>query len=249
MKLKAMALLLTMTFAGISFAGELEDILAKHYEALGGKKVLDGTTSMKSEGKVVFKSAQGEMEIPFKQALKDGTKMRIDATMQGMTMTQVVTKDGGWQVNPMMGSMEPQAMSEDEAKPLREQADFRGDLYNYEEKGNKVELLGKEDVEGTETYKLKVTTKDGDVRHYFLDSEYYLIIKSTGKSKQMGMEFEYTMFPSDYKTVDGMMIAHSYNQKSDMGEMTIQVNSIERNVEVDDKLFEKPAAPAAEENK
>jgi len=249
MKLKAMMLLLTMAFAGITFAGELDDILSKHIEAIGGEKVLKETATLKADGKFVMKSPQGEMEIPFNIAMKGGDKIRFDATMQGMTITQCLNGDKGWQVMPMMGSTDPQDMSEDEIKPLKEQADYRGDLYDWEKKGHKLELIGKEDVEGTEAYNIKLTTKDGDVRHHFLDSEYFLIIKSTGKGKQMGMEFAYEAFPSDYKTVGGFMMAYSVVQKSEMGEMVFQFNTVERNPEVSDDHFTKPAAAPAAETK
>ena len=43
-------------------------------------------------------------------------------------------------IMPLMGSKEPQKMSEDDAKEIIEQADFDGPLVDYKEKGNTVEL-------------------------------------------------------------------------------------------------------------
>jgi hypothetical protein len=36
-------------------------------------------------------------------------------------------------------------------------------------------------VEGTDAFKLKVTLKNGDVRYYFMDTDYYVPIKIESK--------------------------------------------------------------------
>ena len=38
---------------------------------------------------------------------------------------------------------------------------------DYKAKGSKIELVGKDDMEGTEVYKLKLTTKDGKEKTMF----------------------------------------------------------------------------------
>ena len=60
-------------------------------------------------------------------------------------------------------------------------------LWTIKEKGNTVELVGKEDLEGTPVYKLKVTLKTGEVRYFFLDAENYLDLKITRTSKREGV--------------------------------------------------------------
>ena len=53
---------------------------------------------------------------------------------------------------------------------------------DYKAKGHTVELVGKEKVEGTDAYKLKVTLKNGDVRYIYLDAETYLEIRDRGQA-------------------------------------------------------------------
>ena len=50
--------------------------------------------------------------------------------------------------------------------------------------------VGKEDVEGTPAYKLKVTKKNGDVVNVYIDAEQYMEIKEAGKTKVRGQEIE-----------------------------------------------------------
>ena len=242
MKLKMVSSLLMLAFAGMSFAGDLEKILDKYYEAMGGKEVMAKVKSMSMDGKYVMVSPQGEMEIPFKASIKEGKKMRVDATFQGTTMIQAVDGESGWQVMPMMGTTDPQDMNENDYKSFARMADIHGPLYEYKSKGNKIELIGQEDVEGTQAHKLKITEEDGTVIWMFLDAEYYVPIKSVSTTSNMGMEMEVSSYPSDYKEVGGLMIAHSTSSKTQMGEMVLTFEKVTINPEVSDDHFKKPAA-------
>ena len=89
-------------------------------------------------------------------------------------MTGVNAYDGktGWKIEPFEGKKDAESLSEEELKSIIEDSDLDGPLVNYAQKGNKVEYVGTEPVEGTDAYKLKVTTPDGDVRDYFIDTDY-----------------------------------------------------------------------------
>ena len=47
-----------------------------------------------------------------------------------------------------------------------------GMLWNWKEKGYTVTFDGKEDMEGTSCYKIKVDTKEGDSFTYYIDAEF-----------------------------------------------------------------------------
>ena len=245
MKSKMMIFMLLATaVAGQAIAGELEDVLAKHYEAVGGKDTILKMKSMKATAKIAISSPQGDMEVPITMMAKDGNKARVETNFQGMLMVQATDGETAWQINPMMGSTDPQDMSGDEAKMIEMRADLAGDLFNYKEKGYTLELAGKEEVEGTEAYKIIVN--DGEEkRFYYLDTEYYLIIKQASEVNMMGATQMIETFPSDYKDVDGYLFPFAISQKTAMGAMTITMESVAFNVDIDDKIFAKPA-PAAE---
>src|SRR2546430_7449009 len=100
-------------------------------------------------------------------------------------------------------------MSEDMLKDMKDEADFDGPLFDYKTKGNKVEYIGKEDVQGSPAYKLKLTTKQGMESNLYIDADTYLLIKSQSKRKIQGQEVEGETTFGDYKEVEGMMLAHS----------------------------------------
>jgi hypothetical protein len=163
--------------------------------------------------------------------------------MQGMTGIQAYDGETAWMIMPFMGKSDPEVMADDQAKNMQEQADIDGPLVDWQEKGHKVELIGLEDVEGTEAYKIKVDLANGDVRYHYLDSEYFITIKQEGKTMMQGNEVEFETVLSDYKEVGGLMFPHSIESKpkgAPSGQV-ITIDQIEVDVEVADDLFTMPA--------
>ena len=99
-------------------------------------------------------------------------------------MTPVQAYDGstGWQVQPFGGRKDPQLMGEDDLRDLLIDSDFDGPLVDYKEKGNTVEYLGHDVVDGDDALRLKVTLKNGDILYYYLDPDTFLEIRPSGAS-------------------------------------------------------------------
>jgi len=115
-------------------------------------------------------------------------------------------------------------------------------------KGNKVEFVGTESVEGTDTLKVKVTLKGGDVRIFYLDTDYYVPIKIVSKRTVRGAEREYEMILGDYKQVAGIYVPHSIetNAKGSPEKQKLTYDTIEANVPLDDSRFRLPGSQAKE---
>ena len=233
----------TLLFGAPAIAEEmtLEQILDSHYEAIGGLEAWAATSTARFVGKM---SAPNGFEAPFTMIFKVPGKTRLEFTFQGMTGVQAVDGDMAWQIMPFMGKTDAEPMPADQAKLMVEQADFDGPLVNWKEDGNTIEYEGIEEVEGTETHKLKVTLASGDVRYYFLDTDYYLPIKSSGKATLQGQETELETTYGDYKEVGGLMFAHSIESKpvdAPAGQV-ITIESTELNIDIPDDQFSMPAA-------
>jgi hypothetical protein len=125
-------------------------------------------------------------------------------------------------------------------------ADFDGALVKYQEKGNKVEFVGAEPVEGTDAFKLKVTLKNGDVRYYFMDTDYYVPIKIESKVMVRGAEREFETSLGDYKEVAGVYLPHSFESgvKGSPNKSQITFEKIEAKVPLDDYRFKQPTSQA-----
>ena len=233
------ALAVVLLVALPAAAQTADDIVNKNMQAMGGVDKLKAVKSVRMTGTMTVGPG---MEAPVMLEMKRPNMMRIDISLQGMTGTQAYDGTSGWSLMPFGGSKAPQPMSADDAKLAAEQADMDGPLMDYKAKGHTVELLGKEPVEGADTYKLKLTKKDGDVTIYYIDAEHFLVIKQEARRTLRGTEIESETIVGDYKEVDGMMMAHSIDAgvKGQPMRQKLTLSAIEVNVPIDDARFKMP---------
>jgi len=238
--MKKSAAFLTVLFLvlGNSLSAQsLDDILKEYFAAIGQDSLLK-TNTQKLTGKMI----QTGVEIPFIQMAKRPGKVRVEGTFQDLTFIQTFNGTEGWSLNPFMGVTDPQPMSEDDIKGMRYQADMDGMLWNWKDKGYTVTLEGKEDMEGTSCYKIKLETKEGDTFTYYIDSDSYTMLRTNTKMKVMGNEMESDTYYSNYTMVGGIAVPGKIETKvKDQLVMTLVVDKVELNPDLDDALFEKPS--------
>ena len=230
-----------LTLASLAPAQTVDEILAKNFEAKGGLARIRAVQSIRVTGKITLGPG---MEAPLVIEQKRGDKLRMDITFQGMTLTPTVLNGTtGWKLMPIQGNPNPEALSPEEMKDALEQADIDGFLVDYKAKGHAIEYLGKEKVEGTEAYKVKVTLKSGDVRTAYIDTDSNLEIKIESKTTRRGAEVEGDTILGDYKEVEGLVIPHSIDggQKGAPGRQVITITKVELNPKIDDARFVMPA--------
>lgn len=226
-------------------AQTVDEVLAKHFEAIGGLESWNNVQSMRVTGTLVLSLG---LEGPFTVVRSRPNKYRIEFTLQGMTVVQSTDGATSWMVMPFTGQTQPQEMPQEVADGFRDQADFDGLLMGYRDADLQVELVGKETVEDTETYKLKVTSQSGNVSHYFLDTESYLTVRIVASQKAEGGEVTTYESLTDYKAVGDLLIAHLLEIESTATPgmtQVLTVNSIELNPEISEATF---ALPGGESN-
>lgn len=236
--MKKIITMLVVAFITIAVhAQSLDDVLKQHFKAIGQKEVAK-TETIKATGKLV----QMGIEIPFIMYQKRPGSMRTEGTFQGMTFVQAYNGMDGFTINPFSGSTEPQPLSPDELKSMKVQSDMDGMLWNYEEKGNTLALDGKEDVEGTECYKIKIISKEGDEYWYFIDTDSYMNIKTTSKVMVQGAQVESDTYMSNFMEVSGITMPGKIENRYN-GETTVVINieNYEMNVPLEDSLFAPPS--------
>ena len=235
MKLK-FQLLLAVSLFSVSFvnAQTVDEIVTKHVTALGGADKLKTVNTIVAERVI---AVQG-MEIPSKSVVVVGKSVRNESTVMGNSMVQVVNMDKGWKIMPAMmgGSGEPEDMKPEEVKPMLGQLDPFGALFNYQEKGNKVEFVANEKVDKKDVIHLKITSKDGIVIDEYLDAKTYLVYKVvTNVNGQAG-----ELIFNSYKDIDGIKFPDSMDISSQMGVLTMITNKTIINGVVDQQVFAKP---------
>jgi len=226
------------------WAQTVDEIIAKNIQARGGMDKLKSVKTMKATATMAMGPG---MEAPGVLIQKRGDLARLEFTIQGLTAVQAYDGKNAWQVMPFMGKKDPELMAADEAKEMQEMADIDGPLVDYKSKGHQVELIGKEKVEGTDAYKLKLTLKNGDVQTVYIDADSFLSIKEETKRTVRGSEQVFESSIGDYKDVDGIIFpfAEESGVKGSQEKEKLTITKIELNVPVDDAVFKMPAAAPA----
>lgn len=221
-----------------------EELVAKNLQAKGGVEKIKAIKSLRMIGDFDaggFKATVGELS-------KRPDMVKETFTLQGMTQIQAYDGSNGWQISPFGGRKDPEMLGEDDVRGLAEDADFDGPLVDAAAKGNKIEYLGHDQVDGDDAYKLKVTLKNGDILYYYLDPDTYIEIQVEKQQFIRGSVRESITMLGSYKPVNGVMYpffieSGPKNNPERRGKIT--VTKMEANVPVEDLEFKMPATPAA----
>ena len=230
--------------AAVVSAQTAEELVAKNLLAHGGVDKIKAIKSYKYTGKF----QQGSFSAQVSQEAKAPDHIREMFTIQGMTQIQAYDGSTGWQISPFQGRRDPEMLGEDDLRDITEDADFYGPLVDYKEKGNTVEYLGHDTVDGDDVYRLKVTLKNGDIVYMYLDPDTYIEIRSERQQFIRGAVRETQTDLGSYKQVEGVFFPFSIssgpkNRPDQKG--TVTIDKMEANVNVPDTEFKMPSAPAA----
>lgn len=233
-----LAAALSLIGAG-SFAQDVNDIINKNIEAMGGKDKLSKLLSVYEENTT---SVMGN-DLNSKVWVLNGQGMRAEVDVMGSTIITVMTKDTGWMVNPLTGNTDPQPIPTDQIKQSASRMDLRGQFLDYKANGYTATLLGKETVDGKDSYKVKLSKQgEGDLVFY-IDATTYFVNKMVTTFKANGADQTSEIAFADYKkTPEGYVFPYTTTVTSAAagGEIKSVVNKVVPNQTIDPKIFQKP---------
>ncbi|GAC1417756.1 MAG: hypothetical protein NVSMB53_16750 [Gemmatimonadaceae bacterium] len=220
-----------------------DDIIARYVKTVGGADKIQSIATLRRVGK--FTGDDGFEAVVIRENTRPN-RVREEFSIQGMTGINAYDGANGWKIDPFGGKKDPESLSEEEMRSIVEDSDFDEPLINYKQKGNKVELVGMDQVEGTDVYKLKVTLKSGDTRYYYMDTDSYVPIKYETKRIIRGTPQESETTLGDYKPVGGWFLPFSMEtrQKGSSGSQKVTFDKIEFNVQIDSTRYARPKPPA-----
>ena len=215
----------------------VDELLAKNTAARGGADKLKAVSTRKVEGTV---AVQG-MEMPMQVLAKRPNLMLQEMQMQGRRVVTAFDGEQAWAINPMLGDA-PQKLDGVQADLIRDQAQFDGPLAYARQRGDKMEVVGKEQVEGAGAWKLAIT-HDDKVTHVFLDENTGLERKISATITNGGTQMLVESVISDYQPTDGLMVPRKVQTLvGGQAQATVTIQNVEFNVPIDDEKFEMPAA-------
>jgi len=244
---KLLIILLSFLSTGILIAQDmkLDELLEKYYKAIGQDKSVKIQT-FKITGKM---SQRGGVVFQLISFNKRPDMERVEFDLQGTKLIVVFDGQTGWMINPLGESFEPQDMSADQINSGKKlygtqkiPFGWNNPLVNWKENGDKIELVGKEDINGMPAYNIKMTFSDNEVVNYYMDIEKNLILNSKEKSMIQGQIIDVETIYSDFRNVDSVLIPFKletlYNGRS---AAIITFDKVEINLPLDDAIFKKPA--------
>jgi outer membrane lipoprotein-sorting protein len=221
-----------------------DELVKNAINARGGAARIKAVEAQRVTGTVSFgPGAEGPMLVE----LKRPNKLHMEVTIQDQTVVRVYDGHGsGWIINPFAADKGPVALTGTDLSNISDESDFDGPLVDYQAKGNAVESLGKDEVNGKPALKLKLTTKSGEVRTYYYDAATFLLLEWEGVRKSGDSEASVRSFFSDYRDVNGLKFPFEVDTDSRSNGYTqkLTIEKIELNPKIDDARFSKPAAPA-----
>ncbi|MBV7439835.1 hypothetical protein KRX57_00200 [Weeksellaceae bacterium TAE3-ERU29] len=197
-----------------------EEIINKHFEQTGGYKNWNNLNSIYIEGEVYFDLGSSvklkiEHRRPYYKNVSfiENGKEKLSEGYDGESAYTFNEVNGK---NKKLPNYKPDA--------------FETDILNYDKKGFKVEYIGKENLDGTQTYHIKLIKNTEQEDYWFNVKNYYLI------QNKNNLE---TVKYSDFKIFKGLVFATKMeNQPTGGKDYTIIFNKIEPNKAINPRRFE-----------
>src|SRR5947209_2951389 len=248
MRICVVSFVMLSFLSAFAFSQTADELVNKNIQAKGGMDKIKAIKSVRMRGRL---TGPGGYTASVDQESSRPNLTGQTFTLQGLTAVQAYDGSTGWQIQPFGGHKDPQLMGEDDLRDLQIASDFDGPLVDYKEKGNTIEFLGHDVVDGDDALRLKVTLKDGDIIYYYLDPDTYLEIRKDVQEFIRGSVRETVTEMGSYKPVAGVMYPFSISQgnKANPAQQTTTIEKIEVNVPIDPRDFNVPASLKPEEKK
>ncbi len=222
----------------------LEEIVARYEAARGGRERWRALRSIEMEGTFTSFSE----DAPFTLRRKRPNLYRFDSRMTRKEMVLAQDAQGPWWLYPLYGIGSPAKMEDPPVAVMTARdAEIEPALLGYREKGHKVVLAGRGDVNGQGTLRLELTWSNGWVETWHLDPRTYLEVAVDSKVvdySQLPQEMQERAYFSDFRTLDGLVIPHRIEKEYGARHTVTKVEKIRVNPEMEDRVFAMPAASA-----
>lgn len=215
-------------------AQTLDEVLAKHAAAHGGLDRWRAVDSLIVTGtEVIFSNS-----VPFVYEWQRPDSFRFEHSILGKRM--IVGHDGTvtWWVHDLFEIKTPAAVEATGAVLARHMAELVSPLIDAAGKGHKVELLGKDEVDGQPALKLKVTRKDGFEETWYLDPATHLELARFDTTLDLPEAKERWTYYSDFRAVEGLVIPHRQDQEYSIRHVSLTIEKVQVNPEIDPARFQ-----------
>jgi outer membrane lipoprotein-sorting protein len=232
-------LLSFLTVSG--FGQNVQSILDKMIDVVGGRKTLEGIEDITLTGsmEIVQMGMSGTISFFYKEP--NMLRQDVDLPDLGVVFTTASDGEAAWMINPQTGMVED-LTGNSQVEMDNEALNFGFSwLIRPEKYGLSYTDKGKETIDGKEYIVLEQSAPGGQTTTFYIDPETYLTHKTkTMATSPMGFTVLEETITEDYRKVDGIMFAHTviiYQDGEEFG--SVAVEGVKFNSGLEDSLFKK----------
>ena len=149
------------------YAQNVDQIVFHMVQALGGKEKLQSINSLYQEGTCVLDN-DSEVKMRIWRVFDRLYRQEIDYGVGKVVV--IVTPRQGWISSPRTGGVF-KALEAEQLRALQTEIDPAGVFIDYRQKGDKIEKLGIDSVDGHPCYKLRVWFPNNESILYWVDQQ------------------------------------------------------------------------------
>lgn len=227
----------------------LEELIAAHAQARGGRAALDAVENVECELEILELGFTPVITLTALYRADRQGRMRIDVSQDGLRVfTEAFDGQRGWQQG---GEAAPAEYAKPQAQAsLRRGPQLPVNLLAFHDlpaRGHRIELLDREELDGVSFHHLRVTLDDGFTTDYYLDPDSLLLARSRNVSA-LHPDIDAAEKPtetqwSDYRAVAGTQRAfrsRTIDLASGKETQTVTVTALRANVAIDPGIYSKP---------
>ena len=220
---------------GVTAEGVVKEFIAKKFGTSDMKKLSKIRKKTKSM-KMSFEMKMAQMPQPLQmEVYNEKPNKFIRLVKMGTMVVQKTYFDG--EVGGSTSMQGNKKFSDEENASYKAANTIHSDIDLLDTEQNKMELVGIEEVEGKDAYKVNITDKDGDMKTYYIDLASKLLVKMEAEEEAEGKKTFTSSLIHEWKEINGIQ----YISKMEMavGGMTFQqeLKNVETNVKVDQNLY------------
>jgi hypothetical protein len=221
----------------------VDALVEKNIQARGGADAWRAVSTLRLEGRMDL--GQG-LNVPYVLEQKRPDKMCLDFVFANQKAVQCVDGKAGWQILPFRGQEKPAPMRDPELTEMRDTASIDGLLFDSDERGYRIKLVGHEMIDGRDTKKLEVRLPGGSTRWVYLDTETGLETKLVTTRKLRGKDLLVETVYSDWQDTAGLLIPRRQETltEGDAESHFLTVDRVMVNPPIADARFAMPSAAA-----
>jgi hypothetical protein len=226
-------------------AQTVDQLVARNVAARGGAEAWRALSSLRLAGRM---DVGRGLLVPYVLEQKRPRRMRLEYVFDGDTVVQCTDGLNGWKLAPFRGRGKPEPLTKEELSELAASADPYGLLFDFVRRGHAVGLLGREQVQGRDAFKLQVTLPGGAIRWVYLDAESALEVKVDAVRTLAGRRRLVETYFQDWRTTGRLLLPHRYETRTagEKDSHLLTVETVVLNPTISNARFAMPTAASAD---